>query len=80
MLVSSYAPAFSNSTASGVNWMVCGDLTRYLVINRLGSVTLELIPNVPSSNLPTGQRAYYYMNRWDGGVTDLQAMRVLGNS
>jgi predicted phage gp36 major capsid-like protein len=82
--VSSYAPAFTNSTASNVNWMVCGDMTRYLVANRLGSVTLELIPNLPDftggTARPTAQRAYYYMNRWGGGVTDPQAFRLLSNS
>jgi HK97 family phage major capsid protein len=82
VLVSSYAPAFSNSTSSGVNWMVCGDLTRYLVVNRLGTVQLELIPNIPdmSTGRPTGQRSYYYMNRWGAGPTDLQAFRILSNS
>jgi HK97 family phage major capsid protein len=84
VLVSSYAPAFTNSTASNVNWMVCGDMTRYLVANRLGSVTLELIPNLPDftggTARPTAQRAYYYMNRWGGGVTDPQAFRLLSNS
>jgi HK97 family phage major capsid protein len=83
VLVSSYAPAFSNSTAGGVNWMVVGDMTRYLVVNRLGATTLELIPNLPdftNGGRPMGQRGYFYMNRWGGGVTDLQAFRVLSNS
>lgn len=63
--------------------MVVGDMTRYMVVNRLGSVTLELIPNLPDitdTGRPLGERGYCYANRWGGGVTDPLAFRVLTNS
>jgi HK97 family phage major capsid protein len=83
VLVSSYAPQFANATSGQFNWMVCADMTRYVVVNRIGSATLEYIPNIPNfgtNYLPTGQRSYYYMNRWGGGLTDNLAGRILSNS
>jgi HK97 family phage major capsid protein len=80
VLVSSYAPSFANATNGQFNWMVCGDFSRYLVVNRLGA-SLELIPLLRSQTtaLPTGERSYFYMARWGAGPVDDQAFRILSN-
>ncbi|MFZ2057427.1 MAG: phage major capsid protein [Acidimicrobiales bacterium] len=81
VVVSSYAPSFANATSGTFSWMVCGDFSRYLVVNRIGTA-LELIPNLPdqATGRPSGQRGYYYMVRWGAGVTDNLAFRILSNS
>jgi HK97 family phage major capsid protein len=80
VVVSSYAPSFANATSGTFNWMVCGDFSRYLVVNRVGTA-LEMIPNLPdqATGRPSGQRAYFYMVRWGAGVTDNLAFRLLSN-
>jgi HK97 family phage major capsid protein len=81
VVVSSYAPSFANATSGQFNWLVCGDFSRYLVVNRIGTA-LEMIPNLPdqATGRPSGQRGYYYMVRWGAGVTDNLAFRLLSNS
>ena len=81
IVVSSYAPSFASSTSGTFNWLVCGDFSRYLVVNRIGNA-LEMIPNLPdqATGRPSGQRGYYYMVRWGAGVTDSLAFRILSNS
>jgi HK97 family phage major capsid protein len=81
ILVSSYAPSFANATSGTFNWMVVGDMSRYLVVNRLGT-TLELIPQLRSQTtaLPTGERSYFYMARWGASLIDDQAFRLLANA
>ena len=80
VVVSSYAPSFANVTSGQFNWLVCGDFSRYLVVNRVGTA-LEMIPNLPdqATGRPSGQRAYFYMVRWGAGVTDNLAFRILSN-
>ena len=81
VVVSSYAPSFANATSGQFNWLVCGDFSRYLVVNRVGTAR-EMIPNLPdqATGRPSGQRAYYYMVRWGAGLTDNLAFRILSNS
>ncbi|MGD0287399.1 MAG: phage major capsid protein [Acidimicrobiales bacterium] len=80
IVVSSYAPSFANATSGTFNWMVVGDFSRYLVVNRLGA-SLELIPQLPdqASGRPTGERAYFYQARWGAGPVDNLAFRLLSN-
>jgi HK97 family phage major capsid protein len=80
VLVSSYAPSFANATSGTFNWMVVGDFSRYLVVNRLGA-SLELIPQLRSQTtaLPTGERSYLYVARWGAGPVDNLAFRLLSN-
>jgi HK97 family phage major capsid protein len=80
VLVSSYAPSFASATSGTFNWMVCGDFSRYLVVNRLGA-SLELIPQLRSQTtaLPSGSRAYFYQARWGAGPVDDLAFRNLSN-
>lgn len=83
VLLSTYAPSFANATSGQFNWMVCGDLSRYLVVNRIGS-SLELIPTLldfaGGTGRPTGQRAYLYVTRWGAAPVDNLAFRLLSNS
>ena len=81
VVVSSYAPSFANATSGQFNWLVCGDFSRYLVVNRVGTAR-EMIPNLPdqATGRPSGQRAYYYMVRWGAGLTDNLVFRILSNS
>jgi HK97 family phage major capsid protein len=83
VLVSSYAPSFANATSGTFNWIVVGDLSRYLVVNRIGS-SLELVPTMfdfaGGTGRPTGQRSYLYVTRWGAAPTDLLAHRILANS
>jgi HK97 family phage major capsid protein len=80
VIVSSYAPSFANATSGSFTWMVVGDMSRYLVVNRLGA-SLELISQLrsPVTALPTGERSYLYVARWGAGPVDYQAFRCLSN-
>ena len=83
VLVSSYAPSFANATSGDFSWMVCGDFSRYLVVNRIGS-SLELVPTLldfaGGTGRPTGERAYLYVARWGAAPVDNLAFRLLANS
>jgi HK97 family phage major capsid protein len=80
VLISSYAPAFS-STTGAANYCVVGDFSRFLLVSRVGTgiELLPSVPNLPASNLPTGQRALYYQSRWGSGPTDVLAFRILSD-
>jgi len=82
VLVSQYAPAFTSSTGT-VNWVVVGDMSRFLVVNRIGPM-LDLVEQLPDfaggTGRPTGQRAYFYQARWGSNAVDVQAFRLLSNS
>jgi HK97 family phage major capsid protein len=81
IVVSSYAPSFASATSGTFNWMVCGDFSRYLVVNRLGA-SLELIPQLrdQATARPSGSRAYFYQARWGAGPVDDLAFRLLSNA
>ena len=49
------------STAGVQNSVVFGDFSNYYIIDRIGSLQIELVPHLlnTSNNLPDGQRAWY---------------------
>ena len=78
------APALSSSTAGTVSYLVVGDFhAGYACPMRVGGFTVELIPNLPNlptSNAPTGVRAYLAIARYGGGLVDENALRVVANA
>ncbi|HUZ20617.1 MAG TPA: phage major capsid protein [Acidimicrobiales bacterium] len=76
------APAFV-STSGSANYAVVGSFRRYMVATRLGGFSAELVPNlpnIPTSNRPTGSRAFLAVARVGGDVVDPGAFRILANS
>lgn len=57
--------------------LVYGDLSRYVVVDRIGTL-VELVPHVMGPNgRPTGQRGMFMFARVGGGLVDANAVRVL---
>jgi HK97 family phage major capsid protein len=81
VIFSSYAPAF-NGTSGAANYLVVGAFQRYAIAQRVGGMTVELvpsIPNFPASNLPTGNRGFLAVARFGADVLDTASFRLLSN-
>jgi HK97 family phage major capsid protein len=79
--ISSYCPAFSGTTGVA-NFCVVGAFSRYAVAQRVGGVQVELVPhvpNLPTSNLPTGNRGWLAYARYGAAVLDPAAFVILTN-
>lgn len=74
-------PAYEASemadVATGVKFLVLGDFSRYVIVDRIG-LTVELIPHLMGANRrPTGQRGLYAFWRNGAKVVDANAFRAL---
>jgi len=75
------APAFTGTTGAA-NYLVVGAFQRYAIAQRVGGMTVELvpsIPNFPASNLPTGNRGFLAVARFGADVLDTASFRLLSN-
>lgn len=74
-----YMPDYSSTTGK-VNLLVVGNFRRMKIVRRRG-MSVELVPHIfdTTTNLPSGQRAWYAYARIGSGVTDLGAFRLLQN-
>lgn len=74
-----YLPDYSSTTGK-TNILVVGNFRRMKIVRRRG-MSIELVPHIfdTTSNLPSGQRAWYAYARIGSGVTDLGAFRLLQN-
>jgi HK97 family phage major capsid protein len=68
---------FPDTPATGNKFLLLGDFSRYVVIERIGT-TVELIPHLFGANRrPTGQRGLYCFFRNSAKVVDANAFRAL---
>jgi HK97 family phage major capsid protein len=82
VIFSTYAPAF-NGTSGAANYLVVGAFQRYAIAQRVGGMTVELVPllpNFPTNNLPTGNRGFLAVARFGADVLDVSSLRLLSNS
>lgn len=71
------ASAMPDAPATGAEFLVYGDFSRYLIADRVG-LSIELIPHLFGSNQrPTGQRGIYAYWRNGAKVIDANAFRSL---
>jgi HK97 family phage major capsid protein len=74
-------PFYENSSmadvATGVEFLVYGDFTRFVIVDRVG-LNIEVLPHLLGSNRrPTGQRGLYAYWRNGSKVVDANAFRAL---
>jgi HK97 family phage major capsid protein len=71
------ASALPDDATTGNKFLVFGDFSRYLIVDRVG-LTVEVIPHVFGANQrPTGQRGLYAYWRNGAKVLDANAFRAL---
>jgi HK97 family phage major capsid protein len=71
------ASTMTGTTATGVKFLILGDFSRYVIIDRVG-LDVEVIPHLVGTNhRPTGQRGLYAYFRNGAKVVDANAFRVL---
>jgi HK97 family phage major capsid protein len=71
------ASEFPDTPATGNLFLVLGDFSRYLIVDRVG-LTVEVVPHVFGANRrPTGQRGIYAYWRNGAKVIDANAFRAL---
>jgi HK97 family phage major capsid protein len=72
------ATGMTGTTATGVKFLLLGDFSRFVIIDRIG-LSVELIPHLfgTAANYPTGQRGLYAYFRNGSKVVDANAFRVL---
>jgi HK97 family phage major capsid protein len=72
------ASAMSATLTTGQDVLICGDFSRYRIIDRVG-FSIEFIPNLFSTGngRPTGQRGWFAHWRTGGDVVDVNAFRLL---
>jgi HK97 family phage major capsid protein len=71
------ASSLASSAATGNKFMIIGDFSRFVIVDRVG-LDVELIPHLVGSNhRPTGQRGLYAFWRNGSKVVDANAFRVL---
>jgi HK97 family phage major capsid protein len=76
------APAFTG-TSGTASYLVVGAFAHYAVAQRIPSMTVELVPNIPNfptNNLPTGNRGFLAVARFGADVLDVSSLRLLSNS
>jgi HK97 family phage major capsid protein len=81
VIFSSYAPAFTN-TSGTANYAVVGAFHSYAIAQRVGGLTVELVPlvpNFPASNLPSGNRGFLAVARFGSDALDTASFRLLSN-
>jgi HK97 family phage major capsid protein len=80
VILSDYAPAYVNTTATTQQFMVVGDLSQYMIVQRAGMV-VEQIPNLfsTSTGFPTGQRGFLAWARLGGNALAGNPFRILSN-
>lgn len=70
------ASSVASATTSGSIFAVLGDMSRYLIVDRVGT-SLEYVQNVVDGNgVPTGTRGWVAWKRVGGRVEDLNAFRL----
>ena len=82
VIFSTYAPAFTGTTGAA-NYLVVGAFHSYAIAQRVGGLTVELVPlvpNFPASNLPSGNRGFLAVARFGADVLDTSSFRLLSNS
>ena len=83
VIYSSYCPAFSGTTGSA-NYTVVGAWSRYAIVQRVGGLTSELIPQLldfsGSTGRPTGQSGYLAIARYGAECLDTASFRLMSNS
>jgi HK97 family phage major capsid protein len=83
VIYSSYAPAFTG-TSGAANYTVVGSFSRYAIVQRVGGLTSELIPQLldfaGGTGRPTGQSGYLAIARYGAECLDVSAFRLLANS
>lgn len=71
------ASAMPNDATTGNKFLVVGDFSRYVIVDRIG-LTVEVIPHLFGSNQrPTGQRGIYAYWRNGAKVVDANAFRSM---
>jgi HK97 family phage major capsid protein len=71
------ASGMTGTTATGVKFLVLGDFSRYVIVDRVG-LDVEVIQHLVGTNhRPTGQRGLYAYFRNGAKVVDVNAFRVL---
>jgi HK97 family phage major capsid protein len=71
------ASEFPDTPATGNKFLLYGDFSRYVIIERIGT-TIEVIPHLFGTNRrPTGQRGMYCYFRNSAKVVDANAFRAL---
>jgi HK97 family phage major capsid protein len=71
------ASAMPDATTTGLKFLIFGDFSRYVIVDRIG-LTVETIPHLFGSNQrPTGQRGLYAYWRNGAKVVDANAFRAL---
>jgi HK97 family phage major capsid protein len=83
VIFSSYAPAFTN-TSGAANYLVVGAFQRYAIAQRVGGMTVELVPQLfdfaGGTGRPTGDRGFLAVARFGADVLDASSFRLLSNS
>ena len=71
------ASEMPDSPATGSKFLIFGDFSRYLIVDRVG-LTIEVIPHLMGANRrPTGERGIYAYWRNGAKVLDANAFRAL---
>ncbi len=80
VVLSDYAPAYVNTTASSQQFCVIGDFSKFLIVQRAG-MTVEQVQHLfdPTTGRPTGQRGWLAWTRHGYNVLDTNPFRILSN-
>ena len=83
VIYSSYAPAFTGTTGAA-NYTVVGSFSRYAIVQSVGGLTSELVPQLldfsGGTGRPTGQSGYLAIARYGAECLDTASFRLLANS
>lgn len=80
VILSDYAPAYVNTTLTTQQFLVVGDLSKYMIVQRAGMV-VEQVNHLfsTSTGFPTGQRGWLAWARLGGNCLAANPFRVLSN-
>jgi HK97 family phage major capsid protein len=80
VVLSDYAPTFSNTTALANQYAILGDFSKFMIVQRAGMV-VEQVPHLFSvtTGYPTGQRGWLAWSRHGYNALSGNPFRILSN-